>query len=75
LSLSIQDDGQGFDVRQTKGLGLLGMEERVASLGGKCEIHSAPGNGTIVAIELPFSKIEGSPDARGNEKDSNSIGG
>jgi signal transduction histidine kinase len=55
LSLSIQDDGQGFDVRQTKGLGLLGMEERVARLGGKCEIHSARGGGTIVAIELPIS--------------------
>jgi signal transduction histidine kinase len=55
LSLSIQDDGQGFDARQTKGLGLLGIEERVARLGGKCEIHSAPGSGTIVAVELPFS--------------------
>jgi signal transduction histidine kinase len=55
LSLSIQDDGQGFDVKQTKGLGLLGIEERVARLGGKCEIHSGVGNGTIVAIELPFS--------------------
>ena len=60
LALSIQDDGQGFDVRQTKGLGLLGMEERVARLGGKCEIHSAPEGGTIVAIELPFSnKVSG----------------
>ena len=34
LALSIQDDGQGFDVRQAKGLGLLGIEERVAGLGG-----------------------------------------
>jgi len=34
LSLSIQDDGQGFDSRQVKGLGLLGIEERVARLGG-----------------------------------------
>ena len=67
LSLSIQDDGKGFDAKLTKGLGLLGIEERVASLGGKCEIHSAPGNGTIVAIELPFSNNEGSRDARGNE--------
>jgi signal transduction histidine kinase len=75
LSLSIQDDGQGFDVRQTKGLGLLGIEERVATLGGKCEIHSALGSGTIVAIELPFSNDEGSRDARGNEKDSDSVSG
>ena len=75
LSLSIQDDGQGFEVRQTKGLGLLGIEERVASLGGKYEVHSAPGSGTIVAIELPFSHNEGSREARGNEKDSDSVSG
>ena len=76
LALSIQDDGQGFDVRQTKGLGLLGIEERVARLGGKCEIHSEPGSGTILAIELPFrSNGKGGADARGKESDSDSLGG
>ena len=55
LALSIQDDGEGFDIKQSKGLGLLGMEERVARLGGKCEVHSSPGNGTILAIELPLA--------------------
>ncbi|HEV2383304.1 MAG TPA: ATP-binding protein [Terriglobia bacterium] len=54
LALSVQDDGQGFEVAQTKGLGLLGIQERVASLGGECKIHSEPGNGTILAIELPW---------------------
>jgi len=54
LALSIQDDGQGFDVAPTKGLGLLGIQERVGNLGGKCNIHSEPGNGTILAIELPW---------------------
>lgn len=54
LSFSVQDDGQGFDVVQTKGLGLLGIQERVASLGGKCKIHSTPGNGTVVAVDLPW---------------------
>jgi signal transduction histidine kinase len=58
LSLSIQDDGQGFDVRQTKGLGLLGIEERVAMLGGKCKVHSELGGGTILAVELPLSNNE-----------------
>jgi signal transduction histidine kinase len=58
LSLSIQDDGQGFDARQTKGLGLLGIEERVARLGGKCEVHSEPGEGTILAVELPLTNNE-----------------
>ncbi len=75
LSLSIQDDGRGFDVRQTKGLGLLGIEERVARLGGKFEIHSAPGSGTIVAVELPFSPDEGSGHARGSKENSDSVGG
>jgi signal transduction histidine kinase len=55
LMLTIQDDGQGFDARQTKGLGLLGIQERAARLGGRCEIHSMPGTGAIVSVQLPFS--------------------
>jgi signal transduction histidine kinase len=54
LTLSIQDNGRGFDVRHTKGLGLLGIQERVTHLGGKFEIHSEKGSGTVLAIELPF---------------------
>jgi signal transduction histidine kinase len=73
LLLFIQDDGQGFNVKQTKGLGLLGMEERVARLGGKYEINSVPGSGTIIAIELPFNPNQGGPPTRGNEKNSDSI--
>jgi signal transduction histidine kinase len=60
LLLSIQDDGQGFDVTQTKGLGLLGIQERVVSLGGEYRISSEPGNGTIISIKLPYdSSIRG----------------
>jgi signal transduction histidine kinase len=58
LLLSIRDDGKGFHVEQSKGLGLLGIEERVGQLGGKCEIQSEPGNGTLLAIELPFHSKE-----------------
>ena len=54
LTLTIQDDGQGFDSQQVKGLGLLGIQERVARLGGKCEVHSEPGTGTTLAVELPL---------------------
>lgn len=54
LVLKIQDDGRGFEVGQTKGLGLLGIQERVAQLGGRVEIHSKPGSGTILAVEWPF---------------------
>jgi signal transduction histidine kinase len=75
LLLSIEDDGQGFDVKQTKGLGLLGIEERVSRLGGKCGIHSVLESGTIVTIELPFTNNEGGRDVLGKEKDSDSISG
>jgi signal transduction histidine kinase len=56
LMLIIQDDGQGFDVRQMKGLGLLGIQERVTRLGGKSSVHSKPGGGTILSVELPFTE-------------------
>ena len=51
----IQDDGDGFDVRNMKGLGLLGIQERVAGLGGKSTIHSKLEEGTILSVELPLT--------------------
>jgi len=72
LILIIQDDGQGFDVRLMKGLGLLGIQERVARLGGTCNIHSKPGRGTILTVELPFTKDRRSKDIR--ETDSHPVG-
>jgi signal transduction histidine kinase len=63
LILRIQDDGRGFNVQQVKGLGLLGIEERVARLGGTCEVDSKIGGGTIVTIRLPLLRpTEESPD-------------
>jgi len=56
LLLSIRDNGQGFDVRHTKGLGLLGIQERVTRLGGIFHVHSQPGLGTTLSMELPVSK-------------------
>jgi PAS domain S-box-containing protein len=59
--LTIQDDGRGFDLkaglaprRGQFGLGLTNMKERAGSLGGSCEIQSAPGKGTIVKVEVPL---------------------
>lgn len=51
LSLQVTDDGQGFDtgslgVSQQKGIGLLGMQERLELLNGWLEMDSQPGNGT-----------------------------
>ncbi len=56
LVLAIQDDGHGFVPEREKGLGLLGMEERVTHLHGSFRIESAPGTGTSIWVELPFSE-------------------
>lgn len=53
VSLSVRDDGTGFDTRFVRGLGLLGMEERVRRLGGRIEIDSKLGLGTVIRAELP----------------------
>jgi len=53
LHLTIKDDGQGFTPAREKGVGLLGMEERVKRLQGKFQVQSAPGNGTTIEVVLP----------------------
>jgi signal transduction histidine kinase len=58
LVLSIQDDGHGFDVKRSRGLGLLGMEERVAHLGGTLQLVSEPGRGTLISVILPLVASE-----------------
>ncbi len=57
LSLTIADDGVGFDPRSIKersGLGLIGMEERVRLVHGKLTIDAQPGHGTRIAVAVPF---------------------
>jgi signal transduction histidine kinase len=55
VRVSVTDDGRGFDLLQEKkkGLGLIGMEERVRELGGQLSITSLPGRGASVEIVLP----------------------
>jgi len=52
LSVSVQDNGVGFDPGSDKGLGLLGMAERVSHLGGRFHIRSQRGQGTILSAYL-----------------------
>ena len=54
LFLSVEDDGSGFDSGKMRGLGMLGMEERVRQLGGHLEVSSAPGKGTVLRVTLPI---------------------
>ncbi len=60
INLTIQDDGKGFDIHDmsSRGMGLIGMEERVKKLGGTLAISSRnliDRKGTILEIELPPS--------------------
>ncbi len=54
IVVQVRDDGAGFDPQRTRGLGLLGMEERVKRLGGSFSVRSIPLQGTTVTAELPW---------------------
>jgi signal transduction histidine kinase len=62
IRVSVFDDGQGFDMEHVKSvqsshrpsLGLAGMQERAALLGGIVSIQSRPGNGTLVEAIIPY---------------------
>jgi signal transduction histidine kinase len=56
VSVTIQDDGVGFLPEQPagKGLGLIGIEERVRELGGKMTIRSQPQQGTHLEVRIPL---------------------
>jgi signal transduction histidine kinase len=60
LSLTVRDDGGGFDVKGAPtGLGVQMMRDYAEVVGGSCVIHSLPGEGTEVRASLPV----GGPDA------------
>lgn len=66
VTVIVEDDGAGFDVERTLALpekagrlGVRGMRERVALLGGEMEIESAPGAGTTVYVRVPDGQPTG----------------
>ena len=79
VKTTITDDGRGFEAgtERRKGLGLLGMEERVRELGGRISVTSAPGRGTVVDVRLPrpapveepAEKIDDHDSDRGRSRD------
>ncbi len=64
LAVTIEDDGKGFDMTptpdsyQTRGLGLMGMKERINLIGGNLSISTSPGKGTRISIEVPYGDEE-----------------
>lgn len=62
IRMEIKDDGKSFktkskvSARTKKGLGLLGMRERVEMIGGCLTVEPVPGQGTLICAEIPFVK-------------------
>ena len=68
VRMEITDNGRAFDVHQTlhaaraMRLGLVGMRERVALLGGELDVESATGSGTTIVAHLPLRREAGGAD-------------
>lgn len=58
FSLTVTDDGQGFDPNNPPpsdgGFGLVGIQERAKELNGNLSIHSTPGQGTKISLTIPL---------------------
>ncbi|MGQ0537457.1 MAG: sensor histidine kinase, partial [Gemmatimonadaceae bacterium] len=62
LVMTITDEGRGFDPtdpRPNRGLGIHSMSERARYAGGRFEVQSRPGRGTVVRVALPLQPASG----------------
>lgn len=58
LTISIEDDGIGFNTREVKkGIGLSGIESRVEMLDGELSVDAVPQNGTFISITIPLKHL------------------
>ena len=57
--VEIRDDGRGFGPEETAGMGLTGMRERAAALGGELEVESGRGVGTRVRLRVALPVLVG----------------
>ncbi|WP_246409787.1 sensor histidine kinase [Granulicella aggregans] len=58
LLLTVEDNGKGFRPASEKGMGLLGIEERVGRLAGLVRVTSSPDKGTTIQVTLPVPAVE-----------------
>jgi signal transduction histidine kinase len=59
VKIVVADDGRGFAPDDpTDGFGLIGMRERIRLVGGRHEVDSTPGHGTIVRASIPTTPID-----------------
>jgi GAF domain-containing protein len=73
VRLEVRDWGRGFQpstIQASTGpserVGLPGMHERIAWLGGRCTIRSRPGAGTRIVVEVPLPKVDAGGNHRGH---------
>ncbi len=64
--VTVEDDGVGFDLDAAdpgggRGLGLVGIMERAAILGGRARVESWPGGGTHITVTMPIAQDAGRP--------------
>jgi signal transduction histidine kinase len=63
LTAEVEDNGCGFEVNEKSmpcrnpGLGILGMRERAAKVGGTVALDTAPGRGTRLALNIPLASV------------------
>ena len=53
VAVNVEDDGVGFDPAGAVGIGLAGLRDRAAEVGGAVDVASAPGRGTRVTVRVP----------------------
>ena len=63
MQLRVEDNGRGFQTNpatssevRRRGFGLIGIAERARMLGGKESIHSVPGQGTTITVNLTLQE-------------------
>ena len=78
VCLSISDDGRGFATNQPSPaghFGLLDMRERAQAMGSHLKVESAPGHGTVIAVEVALHPAEGPAEGTDEELKANTHSG
>ena len=65
VRVEVEDDGRGLAPSTAAGMGITGMRERAASLGGELEVEGLPGSGTRVSLRVSLAVLSGDVERAG----------
>jgi signal transduction histidine kinase len=70
LKLTVKDHGRGFDpvVKQSNGLGIISMNERVRLVGGTFSLQAKEGAGVRIDVEVPLGRRTGRREQTGENR-------